>query len=246
MFDVIEYLNSLDISQLREIQNVAGEIISIKLKKSSSPSPSNKVIDDIVIADYVEYSDNFISDDDKQFLLAELASMSLKPSSASPDKITNQFISFDDEPYIWESQNGPVVNNPVHFDNFPTIKRLLHKINGSVNSDLNSVLLSRMATGNASLRKHDDDEPAMDPNQPICVVSIGAQRKVEFLKKHQKGYQHTELALKPLEKSLYVMRPGCQTYFEHRVRKDKRVKTERFNRDWFGQINFSNSDVPVA
>ena len=228
MFDIIGYLNSLDVSQLREIRNVAGELISTKLNKSSPPISSSDEICNISISNYVDYSENFISDLDKELLEAELASMSLKPPTTSPNKISNQFVSFGDEPYIWESQHGSVVNDPIHFDNFPNLKRVLNKVNSEFNCDLNCVLVSRYATGNNSLRKHDDDELAMDPTQPICVITLGATRKIEFLKKRQIGYAHTDLALLPLDKSLYVMKPGCQTYFEHRVRKDKRVKTERF------------------
>lgn len=253
MFDIISHLYSLDISQLKEVQNLAGEVIASKLNKSS-PTPHTlngaaEVSNDfynIKIDDFVEYSDNFISDDDKQLLLAELESLSLKAPPTSPDKVPNQFISLIDEPYIWPSKNGPVFNNPKKFDDFPVMKRILGKVNDCANCELNSVLVSRMATGNSCIRLHDDDEESMDPNSPICVVSIGTKRRVEFCKKKQHGYKHTDLALQPSDGSMYVMKKGCQKYFEHRVRKNKNIKLERFSLSFRRFVPANDRKVTVS
>ena len=85
-----------------------------------------------------------------------------------------------------------------------------------------------MRNGHTSLRLHDDDEKNMDSKQPICLVSLGAKRKIEFVDKRQEKKWQTALSLQPEDRSMYIMKPGCQTYFEHRVRKNIRVRDERF------------------
>ena len=222
MINIVEYLHSLSTQQLKEIQNIIGDIVSAKLNKSPAPET---IPAELNINDYVSYLPGFISDVEKQILSAELASMPLP--RISPNKVTTQFVSNLHEPYTWQSRNGPVVNKPLDINNFPGLKNLLNRINGHVKCDLNSVLVSVQPTGNASISLHDDDEIEMDSKSPICVVSIGAKRKVEFVNKLGMGYKNMVLSLEPEDMSMYIMQTGCQSYFLHKLCKDKHVKNLR-------------------
>ena len=230
MLNIVEHLQSLDITQLKEIQHIIDGIISDKSNRPyTSPSLQSVTGESEVINinDFVEYSQNFVSEDDKQLLLGELGSLNLK--SAKTGKVSNAWISQVDEPYIWDSSSGPVVNEARDINNFPVLKRVLDKINLSLGCELNSVLVAYMRNGYTSLRLHDDNEVNMDSKQPICLVSLGSRRKIEFVDKRQVNKWKTCLSLQPDDKSMYVMKPGCQTYFEHRVRKNIRVRQERFS-----------------
>ena len=68
----------------------------------------------------------------------------------------------------------------------------------------------------------------MNSSQPICVLTIGAKRKIEFVDKQQPNYRAAVKSLEPDHGSLYIMKSGCQSKFLHRVIKDKKVKQGRY------------------
>ena len=166
---------------------------------------------------------------ERDLLLAEIETgLQLTPTAHSPDKVKTVFLSHCEEPYIWKSGDSDVVNNPTDLDNFPVIKSVLEKVKVKLGCGVNSVLVSRMHSGNAGLRLHDDNEESMDPHQPICVLSLGAKRTVEFCSKSQTDYRKTLHSITPDDTSLYVMKAGCQSHFLHRVRKNKSIKAPRY------------------
>ena len=65
---------------------------------------------------------------------------------------------------------------------------------------------------------------SLDHTQPIVVVSLGAVRTIEFVDNNQSSFRHTAKSLGPSEGSVYVMHPGCQQGFRHRVRMSKKTK----------------------
>mgnify|MGYP006271896161 CR=1 FL=1 len=94
------------------------------------------------------------------------------------------------EPYCWVSKKkGTVVNNPTDIEKYPGIRDLMNKINNKFGFKLNSALATYYKDGRVNCRLHDDAEAVLDPNQPICVVSFGVKRKVDFM---YKGNQSTK------------------------------------------------------
>ena len=228
--NITKTLLSLDISQLKEAREIINELLRSKSNRSAAPSPlvALEAID-ADINDFVQYSEQFVSEDDKQLLMAEIESLNLKSPASSPNKVTNAFLSFSKESYSWKAGHSQVVNTPLLLENFPVVKSVLDKIKLSVGCEINSVLVSRLSNGNTAVRLHDDDEESMDSRQPICVVSLGAKRTVQFVAKTQDDFRGTCLSLTPDDRSMYIMKPGCQTHFLHRVRKDKRIKEARYS-----------------
>ena len=230
MMELINQFQAMTVTQLREVVSVIDNVISEKLNRlpNTDHATQNNVAN---INDYVNYFPDFISDTDSKLLLGELASLQLGSgkSQQNKSKISTAFISSVEEPYIWESQAGPVRNEALSMNDYPVIKSVLEKVNKNMKSNLNCCLVSRQPSGSAAIRLHNDNEVNMDQTEPICVISLGTKRKIEFVNQHQRGYRHTVLSLEPMENSMYVMKPGCQSLFSHRVRKDNKIKDERIS-----------------
>ena len=149
--------------------------------------------------------------------------------SKSPNKVRNKFISTINEPYSWKAGSSMVENKPVSFENVPNIKSLMDHLNSKFDLKLNSVLVSHYKSGLVNTRLHDDGEDTMDQSQPICVLSVGVQRRIEFFSKHIDTLNRkADLTLAPVSGSLYIMKAGCQQNFRHRVRKNKNIRKGRF------------------
>lgn len=223
-----KYLSGLSVTQLREHQN----LLNSALSKVQDFSKSFRSIDSPVLTqdvnNYVDYFDSFLDSDSIQLLLSECLSMGF--SKKSPNvSVQNKFVSLFSEPYCWNSAQGPVINNPLNMDDYPTIRKVMGAINEQHGAKLNSCLVSYYKNGHVRARLHCDDEAELDHTQPIAVVSLGAVRNVEFVDNKQESFRTTARTLKPSNGSLYLMRAGCQQAFRHRVRMNKRVKDFRIS-----------------
>ena len=98
---------------------------------------------------YVKYYENFVDANDKKLIEAELTKLKIGENS-KPGKVGNKFLSYFDEPYSWNSFDGPVVLNPLDLNQYSHIQSLLNRINNEYGCELNSVLISRYKSGNAT------------------------------------------------------------------------------------------------
>ena len=234
MLDFRGHLPSLTLRQLREYAS----IINLELIKRQTQSPTS--VGEVSssssthvarnINDFVEYRHNYIDQTDGDLLAAECQTLNFSRHCKS-DKVQNRFISEGPDPYIWEAGGGlvQVVNNPRNFVGLPVIKWLLGKVNCDFNCNLNSALVAYYKNGSVSARLHHDGEKSLDPSQPIVVVTSGAVRRVEFVDNNQESFRSSVLTIDPANCSVYVMKPGCQEGFRHRVRMDQRVKEPRIS-----------------
>lgn len=227
---LIDYINSLDINQLRTCQTLINQVIVSKLSpgnpdKSVSSDHNTSFRRDI--NDYVDYHSDFIDTKEKNALDEEVKSFNFNTQPDS-DVIQNRFISSFVEPYTWDSSKGPVVNGALSIEDYPIIKSMMEKINNDFGYQLNCALISYYHNGTVNARKHTDDEASISQTDPICVLSIGANRRVEFYDKINDSYNANPIMkLAPKDSSLYIMKQGCQKYFKHRVPMDRRVKRSR-------------------
>ncbi len=218
------FVETLDIDNLQVCQQLIYQALANKLALASS-KPAIVSTD---INDLVEYHADYITETDREFISAELESLGFDFNPRS-DKVQNRFISSSSEPYIWGSGKGDVINHPLDLDRFPVFKSLMENVNDTFGCKMNSVLASCYARGAVNCRLHDDNESTLDPSQPICVVSFGVGRKVEFVRK-DKLYKHkADLVLEPTDSSIYIMKPGCQENLLHRVRRNKNIHECRFS-----------------
>ena len=66
---------------------------------------------------------------------------------------------------------------------------------------------------------HADNEDNLDYDSSICTVSIGTSRDIEFYD-HRDTEKSLGAKLKSIslhDRSLYVMKPGCQQLYKHRM-----------------------------
>ena len=213
------FIESLDQHGLQYCQNLVSQEILTR------PQPSHPEASELV-----DYHEQFIERHSApdEIIQADIESLGFKTKSKS-EAIQNKFISSFAEPYTWHSSKGPVTNLADGMDKYPGIKGLMERINSTFGLKMNSVLVSCYATGRVCVRAHDDGEAVLDPEQPICVVSYGANRKVEFISKWSAEPRKSDYTLEPEDRSLYIMKTGCQTFFKHRVRKDHELDDHRIS-----------------
>ena len=232
MSNITNILQSFDLQQLRDVLSAVNDLIIQKSRQEvSSQSIPNQIVSGAPpdVQDFVDYHEHFCRDEgiDLEFLAGELESLGFK-GSKSCKKVQNVFISESGEPYIWSSRNGRKVMVPAGFLKFPVIKSICVHICNKFGIDLNCVLVSYYDSGLINTRLHDDGESTMDQSKPICVLTVGTERKIEFFSKHIDTLTRSpDLSLTPANGSLYIMKPGCQQNFRHRVRKNKNIKDSR-------------------
>ena len=141
-----DYLSGLSLTQLREHQNLINSaIIKVQdVSKSFLAIESPGLKHDV--NDYVEYFDSFLDNDLNQMLLAECLSMGFSKNSGNVS-VQNKFVSSYTEPYCWNSAGGPVINNPLEMDRYPTISKVMGAINEQHGTKLNSCLISYYKNG---------------------------------------------------------------------------------------------------
>ena len=168
---------------------------------------------------YVDFVPSFVKDD---LLIAgieqELDSMKL---SAPNSKGVKTF---------WlnstlHSYNYTGKNNPAHLiANYPNIYKLLDMINESKysNNKLNSCLITCYGNAKKKLDLHSDNEPEMCQFTPICNVSFGCTRKIEFVPIYG-GHKDPILSFDLDNCSLNIMQPGCNQFLKHRIPPGKHI-----------------------
>jgi lysophospholipase L1-like esterase len=223
-----EYISNFTLDQLRECQNILNSAIVQKQSVATQPSFLTSVQVKRDVNDYVTYHDRFLDSTDIDALTSECLSLGFDRKVVN-DSVQNKFLSPFSEPYNWDSSVGPVVNNPVPLKDFPCVKHVMELINSKFGFSLNCSLVSFYKNGRVSARLHSDDEDELDHTQPIVVVSLGAVRTVEFVDNDQESFRYTAKSFGPLEGSIYVMHPGCQQGFRHRVRMNKKIKGYRIS-----------------
>ena len=212
---VEDFFKSLGPQELQVCQQMID-----KVKKNHFSKPPNAV-------DFVDYHEKFVDSTSESVILAEIETLGFNHKSPK-QAVQNKFLSTFSEPYIWDSsKKAPVVNNPISMDKFPGIRTVMTDINEKFGFKMNSALVTYYKNGSVNARLHDDAEAELDPNQPICVLSFGIKRQVQFVSKGSNDMRISDLTLEPENCSLYIMKSGCQGWFSHRVVKKASIKDDR-------------------
>lgn len=99
----------------------------------------------------------------------------------------------------------------------PLALKLLEKINNDYGTEYNVVFLNRYDSNRDHIGWHSDNSPEMDNNHPICVVSLGQERRILTMSKTNKD-ETTEHLLH--SGSLFIMPKNFQTTHLHRIPKE--------------------------
>jgi alkylated DNA repair dioxygenase AlkB len=93
----------------------------------------------------------------------------------------------------------------------------------------NSLLLNHYRDGSDKLDWHADDEPELDPDQPIASLSLGSARSFRLKPRQPSADAGSPLSFELGEGDLLVMDPPTQQHWLHQVPQRRRVARERIN-----------------
>jgi alkylated DNA repair dioxygenase AlkB/lysophospholipase L1-like esterase len=245
MVDVLNLFNSLSLSDLFVCRDVLNDVIQKKIVNDKVNSSTKD------IRDFVTEAKDFVPSGSPLYdkIQADIESFKFIGSD-TPHKTSSIWLSDTDESYDWTSATtGRTFTNKAHsLSDLQGINELCGKINAEFEVELNSCLVTYYPSGTAGLRLHADNEVDMDRNSPICIVSFGADRHVDFLHKYQPTTSTPMLTLSSCDGSLYSMLPGCQEFFRHRVKADKSVNDPRISLSFRKKLsqNEINSNANVV
>lgn len=99
----------------------------------------------------------------------------------------------------------------------PAVAAIRERINHllasrGIETDFNSVLLNRYASGHERMGWHSDDEPELGEDPVIVAVTLGSERPLRFRWKHGSGEAFNVWL--PHD-SLLLMGSGCQSSLQH-------------------------------
>ena len=120
------------------------------------------------------------------------------------------------------------------FDNYPWLLELMIKVNGSLGSKFNGLLINRYRNGNDYISAHSDDESGLDPNLKIVAgIAYGPKDGERIFRIRKKTSEKTtnpiELDIINNSKMLLVMQGDFQKEFTHEIPKQTKVKGERYS-----------------
>ena len=189
--------------------------------------------------DLVEYIPQFCNKEEIDALMLDCESLSLPDSR----KTSSQWLSTKNVPYIYADVDP--VHHAKDISKFPAIANVLNKINSDSRfplGDLDSCLVLKYSCASASTSLHADDESSLDQAKPICNISIGSVRTLEFFsfdgKKRVTSY-------KMESGSMVHMKPGTQQALKHCVRgKSSKSPELRFSLSFRALAKQSSSIQP--
>ena len=162
------------------------------------------------IEDYVSYSSDLnIPDNDLGLLGEELGSLpGLK--NGNHQSVHYFWLSNGSEPYEF----GRKSYRPWNIKDFLAIDRLRESVSQLSGYYLDSCLISYYHNNYVSGPAHSDNEDLLEPNSPMCNVSIGPPRPIQFSDIKTK-VPLCNIMMAP--QSLLTMEKGCQENLLHQV-----------------------------
>lgn len=97
------------------------------------------------------------------------------------------------------------------------ILKIMHKLNAELGLELDACLITHYRRPSDSITRHQDNEDIFDDSQPICNVSVGSLREIQFW---DTGIECSGTLIKHIympEGSLVTMKVGCQQKLWHKV-----------------------------
>lgn len=101
----------------------------------------------------------------------------------------------------------------------PLTLELMQYLNTVLRTSFNVCFLNKYDDEKQHLGWHADDFAGMKVDEPIAVVSFGAEREIWVKLKSQTGVIPPEQKIKLQEGSLFIMPAGYQEFFFHRIPK---------------------------
>lgn len=109
----------------------------------------------------------------------------------------------------------------------PLLLEIKKKIELTIQSKFNSVLLNFYRSGSDSVSWHQDNEPELGKNPTIASLSFGEARPFQMKHKVRRDLERKDIILS--NGSLLIMRGSTQELWEHQVPKTAKPIGERIN-----------------
>ncbi len=179
---------------------------------------TSKELDFKKLKHYVEYVPDVLDASLGDEVMQECESMNIPDSMR---KASSQWLSPVNEPYIYPD------GNPVHhakdIKQFTGISKVMDILNTRFNAELDSCLVLKYSTSSASTSLHADDESTLDQKQPICNLTIGTSRTIEFVSTNG-GKPVCSFNME--HRGVVLMKEGTQTVLKQMVRVNIKKKKE--------------------
>ena len=108
----------------------------------------------------------------------------------------------------------------------PQLLVVRERLEALLETGFDYVFVNRYRNGNDSVAWHGDHEVS---GKVVASLSLGATREFDLRPKRESDLRPRTIALDVAHGDLIVMRGETQRYWEHRVRKDPRVRDQRIN-----------------
>jgi alkylated DNA repair dioxygenase AlkB len=197
-FDLKDILNQLTSASLEDLKKLA--------------HATEKELQFRESTDLVDYIPDCLDPFEKDLVFSECESMNFGNCDR---KAGSKWLSSTKEPYVFTDSNP--VHKAVDIKEFPAICRAMASFNKRFNTNNNACLVLKYTTSTSTTRLHADDEPNLDPSQPICNLTIGSSRVIKFLTKSGKK---EVCSIDMMDNGVVLMKPGCQNHLLHKVQGD--------------------------
>lgn len=104
----------------------------------------------------------------------------------------------------------------------PLVLEVMEALNEDLGTSFNACFLNKYDNEQQHLGWHADDFAGMRQDQPIAVISFGAEREIWVKPKPQTGVVPPNQRIKLNEGSLFIMPAGYQDVYFHRIPKHDR------------------------
>lgn len=121
-------------------------------------------------------------------------------------------------------------------------------LNAECDCDFNTCFLNRYLDQRDHLGWHADGSPEMDDARPIVSVSLGAEREIWIMAKTGLEAQRLQTLrkFKLAHGSAFIMPPGFQDHFMHRIPKASFICGERISLTFRGYIRPGSTSQPAS
>jgi alkylated DNA repair dioxygenase AlkB len=159
------------------------------------------------------YRSNYVAKEECPALKDELINLAWETKRTARHEY---FMSATDREYVYGGMSA-IKYNSQPFS--PLVKSLCARLNVELGADFNVCFLNKYDDEKQHLGWHADDFIGMKPNQPIAVISFGAEREIWVKPKEQKGVIPDGQKYLLGEGSLFLMPIGYQNTHLHKIPK---------------------------
>lgn len=111
----------------------------------------------------------------------------------------------------------------------PLLQLIRHRIETLLGTEFDYVFVNKYRNGNDSVAWHGDHDGTAQPGKIVGSLSLGATREFDLRPKKESELRPRTIGIDVSHGDLIVMAGETQRYWEHRVRKDPRVREQRLN-----------------